>query len=1460
MATNTVEIVLRGIDKASAVFADAGVSAERAMANASQAVDGLENQIVDVPDLDVSTKKTQGAVNDATKTVDTLDKTVSTVSDVDVDTKQAQGAVADATATVDRLDSTIGSVSDVAIDSTAAQGAINDATATVDKLDGNIKTVSDVVVDSTTAQAAVNNTTTAVDDLDREIGNVRGIIIDSNGVRTVSDVEAKVDDLGAKVRDVPDVELDTTKAEENADSLGESIADIAGKAAGTLGAAALFSEAWSQALDLQAGVDRMNATLAATPAQSQRFGDLAGKLYAEGYGEAVGDVTTSIDAVVSSIEEMSTASVGELDEVTQAAMNMSAAFDVDVSEAATAAGIMIKTGLADNALEAFDLMNAGMTQLPQGLRGEVFPVMEEYGKHFEAVGMTGEQAMALILHGADSGVIGMDKVGDAVKEFEVRVGNMNDTASNDALQSIGLDAEAMAAKMSAGGEQAEEAFSTIVQSLLNTEDPAKRAAAAVDIFGTPLEDLGMAKIPDFLNALSPTADALGNVEGASKRLGDEMNGGMLVALTAIGRSFIDTVKGAFEPFMEPATRVLDWARTTPGVMEGLAAAVGVLAAAVVGFTIAGIIPMITASLPVIGIVAGIAAAVAAAVMIFKNWGSITEWLGDIVSTAFTWINDTLLGFGIDLGAIWSGTIKPALDAMGALFSAIWGEVSRAITSAWTNSIQPVFQLLAGWFKDTLPVAIGVLQSIFGTAWSLISKAIGAAWSFMQPIFQTIQRVVSVVLGTAFMVLKDIVAVAWTGIQVAVQLAWAIISGIFNTIRSVVQKILAPVITWLWKNIVGPAFVGIGLVISRAWNTVIKPVFDFIRNVITRFLGPAFTWFYGSVIQPVWQRVSSAISGAWNNVIKPVFDKVTNVISKGLGPTFKWLYNSIVKPVFGWVGDKISGVWRSIIKPAFDAIKSGVKSVGTRFDDTVKNIGKAWDKIKSIAAKPIHFVLDRVINRGLIKGFNKLVDWIPGVKGLKNVGIPGWLKNYGFADGGYTGRGAKYTPAGVVHADEYVLNKEATRSLRRTVGLSGLDYMNQTGQFPGYATGGLVRPVNGTLTSRFGSRWGSFHSGIDYAVPTGTNVRAALAGQVERAKWNAVTGRTGLGMLLSHSGNRNTYYGHLSKTLAKVGETVRKGQTIAKSGNTGRSTGPHLHFETWTGGKPVNPLTYMGGLPSSAGGGVGGDGGGFDIFAPFKKIGESIKGWFTSKFPDGGIIVDAAVNAATGSFDKIAGWVKSKLPGAGDGGGNSAAKDAVRQVAERYGWDKGEQWSAIERIVQKESSWNMNAKNPTSSARGLFQKMTSIHGAIEKTAAGQAEWGLKYIKDRYHSPRTALDFHNRNNWYDNGGVLPSGLTLAMNATGGPEAILTRPQWSAMSALADYAAVHLAGLDASTSTGHGDEHAGVTRIENKYYFNVEIDASDLEDVADIKEFFEQLKRQAKEKRAHERGTKRSGKVNA
>ena len=118
---------------------------------------------------------------------------------------------------------------------------------------------------------------------------------------------------------------------------------------------------------------------------------------------------------------------------------------------------------------------------------------------------------------------------------------------------------------------------------------------------------------------------------------------------------------------------------------------------------------------------------------------------------------------------------------------------------------------------------------------------------------------------------------------------------------------------------------------------------------------------------------------------------------------------------------------------------------------------------------------------------------------------------------------------------------------------------------------LIKPVSGTLTSRYGYRWGRTHTGIDIGVPTGTPVKAAASGTVTFAGWKGSLGNL---VVISHGNGVQTYYGHNSKITVSAGQSVSQGDVIAKAGSTGRSTGSHVHFEIRVNGASYNPLSYV----------------------------------------------------------------------------------------------------------------------------------------------------------------------------------------------------------------------------------------------------------------------------------------------
>ena len=150
-----------------------------------------------------------------------------------------------------------------------------------------------------------------------------------------------------------------------------------------------------------------------------------------------------------------------------------------------------------------------------------------------------------------------------------------------------------------------------------------------------------------------------------------------------------------------------------------------------------------------------------------------------------------------------------------------------------------------------------------------------------------------------------------------------------------------------------------------------------------------------------------------------------------------------------------------------------------------------------------------------------------------------------------------------HVDS--LEREQAAVLARLRGGSGVAGPIRQG------SGQLIWPASGSISSGFGMRWGRLHAGIDMPLPEGTGLRAADSGTVAIAGW---VGGYGNYTCIQHGGSLSTCYGHQSSISVSVGQSVSQGQVIGYSGNTGNSTGPHLHFEVRINGSPVDPLGYL----------------------------------------------------------------------------------------------------------------------------------------------------------------------------------------------------------------------------------------------------------------------------------------------
>lgn len=162
--------------------------------------------------------------------------------------------------------------------------------------------------------------------------------------------------------------------------------------------------------------------------------------------------------------------------------------------------------------------------------------------------------------------------------------------------------------------------------------------------------------------------------------------------------------------------------------------------------------------------------------------------------------------------------------------------------------------------------------------------------------------------------------------------------------------------------------------------------------------------------------------------------------------------------------------------------------------------------------------------------------------------------------------AKVTKVNGVQVEKDVLESETISQP-----VSKIEKIGTKKRPPTTGSGTFINPSYGTLSSRYGRRWGRNHNGIDVAGTYNSNIKAADGGIVTYSGWMSGYGNY---IVINHENGYQTAYGHCASRLVDVGDRVAKGDIIAKMGSTGRSTGTHLHFEVRKNGQYVDPLKYI----------------------------------------------------------------------------------------------------------------------------------------------------------------------------------------------------------------------------------------------------------------------------------------------
>lgn len=744
---------------------------------------------------------------------------------------------------------------------------------------------------------------------------------------------------------------------------------------GILGALGDVKEGITESIIGGQDVDRQMAfAFQGTPDIAAAAADAATNVYRSAWGDSMGEVG---DTVQNAIRNFPTADATDIEQITSAAFAMSQVFGVDVSQAVDRAGQLMRTGLAGDGLEAVDLLTAGLADMPISIRDELFEATGEYGKFFADLGFNGQQAVGLLSAAAQDGVFGIDKTGDAVKEFGIRATDMSAT-SKVAFDTLGLSQQDMANQLLAGGETAQGAFQQIVSGLLGIEDPALRANTAIALFGTPIEDIGVNKIPDFLASLANAGGTVSDFAGQAAALGESTTslgsqfesfkrnalGGLadfiestvLPGVTSIREAFMNTFSGgdvSADGFLGVVERigagvrtVIDWVTENgPRIGEALSSGWESIQGgweehgrpvfeAVMEF-VSGVVDMVSNEWP----------------QIEETISSVMDTVGTVVGDVLDFISGAWDGFGDNIQAAINGpfkfvieTIKSGMEVIKGIFETVAG----ILTGDWSRAWEGLKGIVSGVFSNivsTIQMYIGNVGNLLAAAGKVILAGFGLALSGLGSLLSTIWTGITTGLSTALAAIPGLLAglgtlvlgalAALPGLVVGALAALpGLVGGVITTVISTAVGILGGLVEQVVAVLLGlPAAAAaaiaslpqvIGAVFTLIVDTVVPAVAGLIATVVTT-LG-------GLVVQ-----AAGAIAGLPGAIGGVLIEAATAAASEAA---------SLVTQAAAAIGNlvtsgpaAIAGLAGAIGGKIIEAATSAVTEAGTLVTNTASKIGE-----------------------------------------------------------------------------------------------------------------------------------------------------------------------------------------------------------------------------------------------------------------------------------------------------------------------------------------------------------------------------------------------------------------------------------------------------------------------------------------------------------------------------------------
>jgi TP901 family phage tail tape measure protein len=517
-------------------------------------------------------------------------------------------------------------------------------------------------------------------------------------------------------------EAQINNTENKAKGFGSNLGIIAGGAIAGFGAALVGAAVAGVKMsdDLHKALNGLQSSTGATDDQMKGMEQSLKNIYNANFGQSFDDIAQSMATV-----KQNTGLTGQaLEDATKNALLLRDTFEMDVNETTnTANSLMKQFGITSE--QAYNLIAQG-AQNGANKNGDLLDSLNEYAPQFQAMGFSAEQFTNVLIDGAKNGQFSIDKVGDSMKEFNIRSKDLSQT-SLDAFKSLGLNGQQMSQSFAKGGESAQKAFQQVMTSLNNVKDPVEKNRIGIELFGTQFEDLqakGILALGNIGKTASTTKDTLGEINKVKYNTFGE-------ALEGIKRNFQTALIDPMEKNVLPAmSDFSNWiVQHMPEIQKGIKMALDDATKVFNGLkdAVKFVTDNMNILLPVIGSVTGAIAAQAiinVVVDLYKAWKLATtaqttaQWLLNAAMDAnpiglVALAIGGLIAAGIALYQNWD-TVKDKMDV-------IWMRIKAGAQDAINGVIDKINDLIR--LIDKIPgvkvplipkVNLDVLSSIRAT--------------------------------------------------------------------------------------------------------------------------------------------------------------------------------------------------------------------------------------------------------------------------------------------------------------------------------------------------------------------------------------------------------------------------------------------------------------------------------------------------------------------------------------------------------------------------------------------------------------------------------------------------------------------------------------------------------------------------------------------------------------------------